>query len=64
MIEAGLMLGGAALGAVGAILIEPAVIGAGVVAAGTVAVMRFKDQQSAVESAKRTAPDTRVSMTR
>jgi hypothetical protein len=44
--ELGLMLGGAALGATGALLIEPLMIGAGVVAAATVAVMRFHDQRS------------------
>jgi hypothetical protein len=52
-VEISLMLGGAALGLVGAILVEPAVIGVGVIAAGTVAVMRFKDQRSALQSAKR-----------
>jgi hypothetical protein len=54
--EAGLMLGGAALGATGALLIEPAVIGVGVIAAGTVAVMRFNDQRSAMQAAKNRFP--------
>jgi hypothetical protein len=54
--EASLMLGGAALGATGALLIEPAVIGVGVIAAGTVAVMRFNDQRSAIQAAKNRFP--------
>lgn len=43
-IEAGLLLSGAALGAAGAIIIEPAVILAGIAAAGAGAVMRFNDR--------------------
>ena len=44
MIEAGLALSGAVLGAAGAMLIEPAVIAAGVVAAGAGAYLRFTDK--------------------
>ena len=44
MIEAGLALSGAVLGAAGAILIEPAVIAVGVVAAGAGAFLRFTDK--------------------
>lgn len=42
-------IGGVALGAVGAILIEPMVIGLGVAATGVGAVMRFNDQRDASE---------------
>lgn len=45
-LEAGLMLSGAALGAAGAIFIEPVVITAGVLAAGAGAVMRYNDKHS------------------
>lgn len=45
-IEAGLLLSGAALGAAGAIVIEPLVIVAGVAAAGAGAVMRYNDRHS------------------
>ena len=44
--EAGLMVGGAVLGTAGAALLEPVVIGAGVLAAGAVVLMRFTDQRS------------------
>jgi hypothetical protein len=43
-LEATLLLSGAALGATGAVLIQPLVIGAGVVAAGAGAIMRFNDR--------------------
>lgn len=52
MIETGLALGGVALGAAGALLIEPVVIGAGVVAAGVGAVLRYNDQRLEIESAR------------
>jgi hypothetical protein len=45
MIEVGLMLGAGALLFVGALLIEPWVIGAALVPAGVVSVMRFNDQR-------------------
>lgn len=44
MLEAGLMLSGAVLGAAGAALIEPAIIVVGILAAGAGAVMRFNDK--------------------
>lgn len=43
VVEAGLALSGAALGAAGAVLIEPAIIGLGVAAAVVGAVMRYND---------------------
>jgi hypothetical protein len=49
-IEIILMLGCAVLGVVGSALIEPAVIGAGVVVAGAIAVIRFNDQRSALDA--------------
>lgn len=46
MVEVGLIVSGAAAGAVGAALIEPVVIGLGVAAAGAAAVMRMADNAS------------------
>lgn len=51
-VEAGLVLSGAALGAAGAIFIEPLVIGAGVLAAGVGAVMRYKERHEKSEVQK------------
>jgi hypothetical protein len=52
IVQAGLVLSGAALGAAGAMLIDPLVIGAGVVAAGAGAIMRFRDQHEKSEVEK------------
>jgi hypothetical protein len=49
MLQAGLVVSGAALGAAGAAFIEPLVIGIGVVAAGLGAVMRFNDKHEKSE---------------
>ncbi len=47
MIEAGLVVSGAIAGAVGAVLIEPIVIGAGAVAAGIGTTLHFADRYAA-----------------
>jgi hypothetical protein len=51
LVETSLALGGAALGAAGAVLLEPFVIGAGAIAAGVGAYMRYQDQREEREQA-------------
>jgi hypothetical protein len=56
MIEAGLTVTGAVIGATGAALIEPLVIGVAVLIVAVALVMRFSDQRSAIEGAKEITP--------
>ncbi len=49
IIEAGLVVSGAIAGAAGAALLEPVIIGAGVLAAGVGAAMRFADRNAAMQ---------------
>jgi hypothetical protein len=60
IVEVAFILSGATLGLVGSILIAPAIIGAGVAAAGVGAILRFRDHQNRLIAQKAQDNTTRA----